>query len=335
MNSYIDDLGQLTHDQKERIQREVRAESTKPLSVVVMGQTGVGKSSLLNSLFNTNLAVGDFKPTTTEPEPVTVQGSTGHPLTFWDMPGIGESERADDRYLALYREKLIEADVVLWAIHADTRSTLVDSNALRVILSDSPLDEQRVLMAKLTFVLTKADLLTPSPWIFVRDGAMGNFAPSSKVRVLLDKKAEFFQDVFIKPHGGLGSSWTYPDSGFKVDDPDFDYDERNVVYHGFMSEAKLNQYSAAYPQFSAVFERLSENQRVIPCSALFRYNLLRLMVATVNKLGESAVLRFQRLVDDRGSLEEVPVDVMRKYCNMIVWDKRKGTKTFDLDQTDF
>ncbi|MGQ0775057.1 MAG: GTPase family protein, partial [Pseudonocardiales bacterium] len=246
MKSRIDNLGQLTHDQREKIQREVRTESIKPLSVVVMGQTGVGKSSLLNSLFCTNLTVGDFKPTTTEPEPITVQGSTGHPLIFWDMPGIGESEQADDRYLALYREKLIESDVVLWAIHADTRSTLLDSNALRAILSDSPLDEQRTLMAKLTFVLTKADLLTPSPWIFVRDGETGVFTPSRGIRVLLDKKAEFFQDVFIKPYGGLGSAWTYPGDGFRIDDSSFDYDDQYVVYRGFMSEDKRNEYAAAH-----------------------------------------------------------------------------------------
>ncbi|MGQ0775819.1 MAG: hypothetical protein ACT4NY_15600, partial [Pseudonocardiales bacterium] len=131
------------------------------------------------------------------------------------------------------------------------------------------------------------------------------------------------------------SAWTYPGDGFRIDDSSFDYDDQYVVYRGFMSEDKRNEYAAAHPQFSSVFERLCENQMVIPCSALFRYNLLRLMVATVNKLGESAVVRFQRLVGDRGSLEEVPVGAMRKYCNLVVWDKQRGTKTFDLDQTDF
>ena len=90
--------------------------------------------------------------------PVTVRGSTGHPLTFWDMPGIGESQAADRRYLQLYRQKLIESDVVLWAIHADTRSTLFDATALRAMVSEGSRDEQSALIAKISFVLTKADL---------------------------------------------------------------------------------------------------------------------------------------------------------------------------------
>lgn len=333
MTHYISNLGQLSPDQSEKIREDVHTESIKPLSVAVMGQTGVGKSSLLNALFGTSLIMGDVKPTTKVPESVAVQGSTGS-ITFWDMPGIGESEQVDDGYLSLYRQKLMESDVVLWAIHADTRSTLLDSNALRTILSGSPLDEQRALTAKLTFVLTKADLLTPPPWIFLRNGETGIFVPSRKIRVRLDAKAEFFQDVFIKPHGGLSSAWTYPSDGFEINDPDFDYDELHVAYRGFMSDEKRIQYSTAYPQFSAVFERLCDNQRVIPCSALFRYNLIRLMVATVNKLGESAIGRFQRLVGDSSSLDEVPVSVMRSYCNLVVWDKQKGTKTFDLDETE-
>jgi predicted GTPase len=146
----------------------------------------VDKSSLLNALFDTSLVVSVVKSTTKES--VAVQGSNGHSLTFWDMPGIGETERVDDSYLSLYRQKLMESDVVLWVIHADARSTLLDSNAFSAILSDSPLDEQRALAAKLTFVLTKADLLTPPPWIFLRDGEAGSFLPSRKIRVPGDAK---------------------------------------------------------------------------------------------------------------------------------------------------
>lgn len=44
-------------------------------------------------------------------------GSTGHPLTFWDMPGLGESARADRAYLAMYREKLSVSDVAAVRAH--------------------------------------------------------------------------------------------------------------------------------------------------------------------------------------------------------------------------
>lgn len=94
------------------------------------------------------------------------------------------------------------------------------------------------------------------------------------------------------------------------------------------------RYSSSYPQYRAVFERLCGNHRVIPVSALFRYNLVQLMIAIVNKLGESAIGHFQRLINDSEVTAAVPVSVMRRLGNIIIWDKQKAMKTFDLDDID-
>ena len=55
------------------------------------------------------------------------------------------------------------------------------------------------------------------------------------------------------------------------------------------------------------------------------------MVCVVNKLGENAITRFKRFIDEPEALNTIPVSVMRKYGNLVVWDKRKGRLTFDLD----
>jgi hypothetical protein len=119
---------------------------------------------------------------------------------------------------------------------------------------------------------------------------------------------------------------------FSIDDPRFDCGEYSITYRGFMSETRRNHYAQLYPRFAAIFERLCDNQRVIPCSALFRYNLSQLLVAVVNKLGENAIGRFQRLVDGSAVTSEVLVGSMAKYCNLVVWDKQRGQRTFDLSE---
>jgi len=300
-----------------------------------MGQTGVGKSSLLNALFGTKLEVGDVRPTTKIPEPVTVEGAAGHSLVFWDMPGIGESADADMSYMAIYRQKLIESDVVMWAIHADNRSTAFDAAALERLLSDSLQDERQALASKISFVLTKADLLIPPPWVYYRDRDTGSFAPSGRTRRRLEEKAAYYQEVLIKPYGVLSSTETYNAEDFKLEDPRFSFDEYHVRYMGFMDEATRAQFASDHPQFADVFDRLADNQRVVPCSAQFRYNLVRLLVVIVNKLGESAIGRFRQLMGDADTLDIIPVSTMRKYGNLVVWDKRKSRVTFDLDEVEF
>lgn len=334
MTGSVTALADLSADQQRRIRDRILAESSEPLTVAIMGQTGVGKSSLLNALFGTSLRVGDVRPTTKVPEPVTVSGATGHPLTFWDMPGLGESARADDEYLATYRQMLCASDVVLWAMHADSRSTLFDASALDGMLAGTSAAQRRTLIAKMTFVLTKADLITPPPWIYLRDGQAGVFAPSRSASQRITEKARYYQEMLIQPYGGLQAAETYLSDGFSIDDHRFQTDGYHVRYTGFMSEDLCARYSGSYPHYRDVFERLCDNHRVIAVSALFRYNLVQLMIAIVNKLGESAIGRFQRLINGSEVTTEVPVSVMRRLGNFIVWDTRKAIKTFDLDDID-
>jgi hypothetical protein len=329
---HVDSLADLTADQRRQIRDQLLIESSKPLTVAIMGQTGVGKSSLLNALFDTSLETGDVRPTTKVAEPVPVQGNAGHSLTFWDMPGIGESESADRRYMQMYRQKVIDCDIVMWAIHADTRSTLFDATALRAMVSGGSDEERRALIAKISFVLTKADLLTPPAWIYFRDGDTGTFVPGRVIRERMAEKASYYQEVLVRPYGGLASTSTYMSDDFSIDDPRFDCGEYSITYRGFMSETQRSHYAQSYPRFAAIFERLCDNQRVIPCSALFRYNLSQLLVAIVNKLGENAIGRFQRLVDGSAVTSDVPAESMANYCNVVVWDKQRGQRTFDLSE---
>ncbi|WP_440106786.1 hypothetical protein [Streptosporangium sp. H16] len=90
--------------------------------------------------------------------------------------------------------------------------------------------------------------------------------------------------------------------------------------------------SERYPAHREVFSRLRDNHRVLPCSALFRFNLTRLMTGVVNRLGPTAVFRFRRPLQDVDDLSGVPVATARTYGNLMIWDGERGAKVFDLTE---
>src|SRR6266699_1423343 len=150
---------------KAMIEAELMEQRNKPFIVSVMGQTGVGKTSLINALFKTQLQVDAVRPTTKEMQRVEIKNAKGHTIIFYDMPGIGESKQADSIYLMAYRERLLESDVVIWAMHADNRSTAFDVQTIEHLLEGLSSEQRSMLLSKVTFVLTKADLLMQSPWV--------------------------------------------------------------------------------------------------------------------------------------------------------------------------
>lgn len=88
----------------------------------IMGKTGVGKSSLCNALFRSEVcAVNAVEACTREPQRIRLRFGR-HYLTLVDLPGVGESQQRDDEYRALYQSLLPELDMVLWVLKADDRA---------------------------------------------------------------------------------------------------------------------------------------------------------------------------------------------------------------------
>jgi GTP-binding protein EngB required for normal cell division len=310
------------------VEDRIDLEGGKPFVVSVMGQTGVGKSSLLNALFKTSLRTDPVRPCTREIQEVPVSGPEGHQLRFYDLPGLGEAGAVDAAYVDQYRRQLLASDVVLWAIHCDNRSVAFDLDALRKVLG-ADTAEQAHLMSKITFILTKVDLLTPPPWIFGSMGDDGVFAPSRATRALLERKQSYYQDTFIRPYGDLIASQTYNDGGFDLNEGPLSCDEYGVTYRGLLDEEQLKGLKQRYPGHAATFDRLYDNYRVIPCSSLFRFNLAQLMLVIVNKLGKDAIARFSNFTGDDALNRVARADVPR-YSNLVILDPRSGKLEPDL-----
>ncbi|MTJ55885.1 hypothetical protein FJR38_26100 [Anabaena sp. UHCC 0253] len=328
----------LSQEQIERLKQEAiqgfMKAANAPFIVAVIGQTGVGKSSLINALFGTDLKTDAVKPCTMAVEKVVVKGNKGGEMWFYDLPGIGESVSADARYIEDYKQKLLEADVVLWCLHCDNRSVTFDVTALQKILSSFSAEKQAQLMSKITFVLTKADTLVNPPWILAKMDKWGMFAPSKTTREILDKKAAYYQETFLLPYSNGLVSRTYNDGNFKIDDTRFSWDTYSVVFQGFMDSSTLNQLQAKYPQFQGVFKRIYQNYQVIPISSNLRFSLNQLMVVIVNKMGKEAIAKFNNFMND-DQLDKLPFAKAREFSNLIVVDPNRNRKLFDLTEMRF
>lgn len=324
---HLEKLKQLVSIQKKK-------EESKPFQVSIIGQTGVGKSSLINALFQTNLKTDPIRPCTMEIEKVVLKGKQGHELWFYDLPGIGESENADVKYLEQYRERLEASDVVLWAIHADNRSISFDFAALHQLLNAFPEAQRAELISKVTFVLTKSDMISPTPWILSKDNEMGTFVPNKEIRTILEQKSAYYQEVFLAPYASAMASRTYNDCHCMINDSQFVCDRFQVTFHGIMDQAALARFKTQYPDYQSLFNRLYENYQVIPCSSLYRYNLNKLLLVIINKLGNNAILRFRNFFES-GMLDRLPIDEAKTYCNLIVVDSAKQEKLFDLTNMNF
>jgi len=137
-------------------------EKIKSLKVIFIGQTGYGKSSLINKLINKDVfETSDYQSCTKVLQSADYflhhkmkHEKTAYHLSFTDLPGIGESDKADEQYLQWYQDYIEEAAVVVYLFRADKRDHTQDEFFFNHVFKKQKAE-------RLICVMSQADKIEP------------------------------------------------------------------------------------------------------------------------------------------------------------------------------
>ena len=158
-------MDSLAEYRKADIDRKVHEMGAYPLDVMLIGGTGSGKSTTLNSIFQRKVArVGE----SFEPETMTISDHRlNEVLRLWDTPGLGDSVEKDKEHSRNIIDKLYETfdkrgtrygliDLVLIVVDGSSRDMGTIYKLLTSVIVPN-IDKSRILVA-----INQADLAMPT-----------------------------------------------------------------------------------------------------------------------------------------------------------------------------
>lgn len=163
----------------------------KALKVIFIGQTGYGKSSLINKLIGRDV----FKTSDYESCTKSLQSAVfflhhkmnhvnlAYHFSFVDLPGIGENDQADEKYLQWYKDYIKEAAVVVYLFRADKRDHTQDEFFFNKVFDKNK-------SKQLICVISQADKIEPIN--------RGFRLSSSQKENLLKKEVEIKNQSFLR-----------------------------------------------------------------------------------------------------------------------------------------
>lgn len=154
----------------------------QPVNLMLVGRTGAGKSSVINTLFQTDKAAVDVLPSTDEIRSYRWQADSGDVLTIWDTPGYEQVAQADFRQQVIAQAH--QADLLLLVTPALDPALQMDSDLLQDM-------RRQVEDLAAIAIVTQVDRLRPlREWDPPYHWQGGNRPKEQSIRQAIEYRAE-------------------------------------------------------------------------------------------------------------------------------------------------
>lgn len=125
--------GNLTDEEKRIFTEAWEKKKAESLKIGIIGKSGVGKTTTVNSLFQATFLTSRTIVGTTDAQYKDFVLPTGSKLTIIDMPGYGRSVAEDEEYQKIYLNELPKCDIILMVVQADSADFTDDQAMIKTI----------------------------------------------------------------------------------------------------------------------------------------------------------------------------------------------------------